>query len=707
MTDRNDEKNRLWNEVFSKKRTYEKEDEEDIQLTIDSPKQTEKQSTTDAILKSADKAMSELSKILAKQKKNLEEMHQSLTSKPTKQEESLDVDQLEKELQKDYGVQEVVTKFDNQTVFQEIEKEINEVILGQQEAVRKTCIAFRRPFVMGKNENGVKNVILISGPQGSGKHATIHQIATKLKERKIFKSDIINTIDMSRYTTASQEQIFLQDLYEALHTDGSIICFENFETSFPSFLRMVNSLVTSGKVVLNKRYVLSKGILVESQTGLVKDAIDTLDANDKYFVLITRGKVTSVQDAFGSDFMYHVLDEITFQPLDDQTTGAIIIQNTEQFIQKCKKQLHVQLTVEESIRSWVHTHCDKTLGADSIQQVFYDFYVSVSAFVLNENLGNNESITLDVQDDIPYAKYQNKTIQLSREKNREQEKEAVNKELDEIIGLDTVKKYIRSLQSHIALQEKRKQQGMKLASVSMHMIFTGNPGTGKTTIARLLARYLKAIGVLSQGQLVEVSRGDLVAQYVGQTAPLTMSVIKSAMGGVLFIDEAYSLYRGKDDAFGLEAIDTLVKAMEDNRDDLIVVLAGYKKEMATFLDANSGLKSRFPNIINFPDYTGEELCKIADLQAKSKGYTIDTNAFASLQKYFDKVQSINSEEAGNGRLARNLVEEAILTQATRLKADADASEMSQLKLEDFDLTIKVQPKQQEASINDIVNMMKQ
>lgn len=708
MTDRNDEKNRLWNEVFSKKRTYEKDETEDIQLIIDTPKLTsQKQSTTDALLKNADKAMQELSKILDKQKKNLENMHQSFTNNTQQQEEIVDVDQLEKELQKDYGVQEVVTKFDNQQVFQEIETEINTVILGQKEAVRKTCIAFRRPFVMGKNENGVNNVILISGPQGTGKHATIHEIAKKLKERKIFKSENINTIDMSRYTTASQEQIFLQDLYEALHADGSIICFENFETAFPSFLRMVNALVTNGKIVLNKRYVLSKGVLVESQTGLVKDAIDTLDANDKYFVLITSGKVSNVQDAFGSDFMYHVLDEITFQALDDQTIGAIIIQNTEQFIKKCKQQLHVQLKVDESIRSWVHTHCDKTLGVDSIQQVFYDFYVSMSAFVLNENLGKNEEVILEVKDDMPYALYADHAIQLSREKNREQEKEAVNKELDAVIGLDAVKKYIRSLQSHIALQEKRKQQGMKLASVSMHMIFTGNPGTGKTTIARLLARYLKAIGVLSQGQLVEVSRGDLVAQYVGQTAPLTMSVIKSAMGGVLFIDEAYSLYRGKDDAFGLEAIDTLVKAMEDNRDDLIVVLAGYKKEMTTFLEANSGLKSRFPNIINFPDYTAKELCEIATIQAKSKGYEIDESAFISLQKYFDEVQSINSEEAGNGRLARNLVEEAILTQATRLKEDADVSEMSQLKLEDFDLAIKVQPKQQETSINDIVNLIKQ
>ena len=237
------------------------------------------------------------------------------------------------------------------------------------------------------------------------------------------------------------------------------------------------------------------------------------------------------------------------------------------------------------------------------------------------------------------------------------------------------------------------------------MIFTGNPGTGKTTIARLISRYMKAIGALSQGQLVEVTRADLVAQYVGQTAPLTMSVIKSAIGGVLFIDEAYSLYRGKDDSFGLEAIDTLVKAMEDNREDLIVILAGYKKEMAGFLEANSGLKSRFPNLINFDDYTGLELRKIAQIQAKSKGYVIDEGALEDLEKYFDQVQAINSAEAGNGRLARNVVEDAILRQSERLISNPEA-DMSLLLKDDFDFTVKVKaPEKKEGTT--LEDMLKQ
>lgn len=264
------------------------------------------------------------------------------------------------------------------------------------------------------------------------------------------------------------------------------------------------------------------------------------------------------------------------------------------------------------------------------------------------------------------------------------ELESVKSELDSIVGLAEIKEYILSLEEYYSVQKKRRDEGLKASEVSKHMIFTGNPGTGKTTIARIISRYLKAIGVLSGGQLVEVSRADLVGKYVGHTAPLTNQVIQSAIGGVLFIDEAYSLYRGKDDSFGLEAIDTLVKGIEDNRDNLIVILAGYSNEMDEFLTANSGLKSRFPNVINFPDYSGEELLGIADLTAKSKGYVLDEGVKPALLAYFNAVQATKAKDAGNGRLVRNKIEDAILNQSRRLVKDTSA-DLSTLISEDFEL----------------------
>ena len=200
----------------------------------------------------------------------------------------------------------------------------------------------------------------------------------------------------------------------------------------------------------------------------------------------------------------------------------------------------------------------------------------------------------------------------------------------------------------------------------------GNPGPGKTTIARLEAKSLKAIGALGGGQLVEVTRADLVGRYTGHTAPLTNSVIESALGGVLFIDEAYSLYRGQQDSFGLEAIDTLVKGMEDHRDELVVILAGYTKEMEVFLTANSGLASRFPNKIEFPDYTADELLDITAVPAKGKGYRLAESCTFPLLGYYKRRQALDSRTAGNGRLARNTLEKAIFNQSRRLIAEPAA-----------------------------------
>ena len=686
MKDRSDEKNRLWNEVLGKKRAYEKDDESsDIELTMDGS--TYRGVPNDrSILKDANSALNELMGILNRQQSDLQKMSEEITkTEPVNVDMMKDLDSLQESLKQDYDVEEKidVKDIDLPKAFMEIEEIMNQNIIGQKMAVSSLSTAVRRPFVMGFDENKAANVILICGGEGTGRHEAVSMIAKECAKRHILSSDQVYTVDMSRYTSGSQEQVFLQDMYQVLYGEGQMICFEGFESSFAGFNRMISELVTKGRIILNRRYVLSQGILVENQTGLVKNAVDALYAQKKYLVFITDGKVSAVQNTFGADFMYHVLDTITFEKLSSESIDQIIELEMQQFIAKCSENLHINVTGTDDVKVWVKDRFDKTQGRDGIHAIFYDFYVSASAAVLKAMPENNAAVQVSVKDGVPVISLCD--TPLSRSRNSAEEIESVNRELDGIVGLDEVKGYIRSLQSHIAMNEKRKQQGLKSASVSMHMIFTGNPGTGKTTIARLISRYMKAIGALSTGQLVEVTRADLVAQYVGQTAPLTMNVIRSALGGVLFIDEAYSLYRGKDDSFGLEAIDTLVKAMEDNRENLIVILAGYKKEMAGFLEANSGLKSRFPNVINFKDYTGEELVRIADIQASSKGYVIEEEAKEALRAFFDRRQAENSAEAGNGRLARNTIEEAILHQSSRI-VNEENPDMSLLKKEDFDLS---------------------
>lgn len=669
--DKEEEKERLWKQVMGKDRSLSASDLEGLQEVSDEKN----------VLVSDDQAMSQLHEILLKQQKQLEQMSKEIS--PDQKKLNDDMDALNQSLKEDYHVQEPKEEkpVDDKAVFAQMEEALNKEIIGQEEAVHNLCAALRRPYVMGTEKNHARNVILIMGKEGVGRHACVAAASRVLYQHQIFTSPDVNTIDLSRYTSASQEQVFVQDLYQALHQNGGMIVFENFKQGFAPFLRMVSSLVENGSVLLNKRYVLRQGILVENQSGLVKDATDSLSAQDKYLIFITHGSLSDVQDAFGADFMKHVLDTITFASLDADAVKQIISGQTEQLKQKCDSQLHVALTIDPSINDWVLSHYDKEHGADAVVAQFNDFYISLSEAVLKDNA---KEISLQVEDDVPYARYDGKKISICRSQNSQAEMDAVSKELDSVIGLDDVKSYIRSLQAHVLINQRRRQQGLKTTEISKHMIFTGNPGTGKTTIARLFARYMKAIGALSQGQLVEVTRADLVAKYVGQTAPLTMSVIRSALGGVLFIDEAYSLYRGRDDSFGLEAIDTLVKAMEDNRDDLIVILAGYKKEMAAFLEANSGLKSRFPNIIEFPDYTGEQLMAIADQIAKGKGYRIDDSVKAPLTAWFDQKQAESAATAGNGRLARNTIEEAILKQSERLLKEENA-DMDLLKKEDFSI----------------------
>lgn len=688
MSDLDDEKQRLYREVMGKRRTLSGSDTTVTSLDDGSAKKDGGEmssSVTNGMLRSADNAFHELKKILNSQQKDLEQMSREngLSSQ--------DMERMQEEIREDYGLSEKDTEEKPQTeeindaeAFQQIEKEMNERIIGQKDAVHSLCAAFRRPYVMGTGKGQAKNVILVTGPNGSGRHVSVKTMAQRMNAHQLLSSDEVYTLDLSQYSSAAQEGIFLQDLYQALSGEGRIITFENFESGFAPFLRMINDLVCKGTMTLSKRYVLNKGVLVENQTGLVKDAVDHFSAEGFYLVFLTSKGTSAVQDAFGADFLYHVLDTVKLDAFDASSAAAYVSAQRQNFMERVQGQLKLDIRLDDAVSDWIVKNYDKSAGADAINSLFNDFYVVLSEYVLHNDVDLSRPVPVGLVDDKPCAQFGDQKVSLLRSRTSQEEIDAVNAELDEIVGLKPIKDYIHSLQSHIALNQLRRAQGLKAAEVSRHMIFTGNPGTGKTTIARLLARYMKAIGALSQGQLVEVTRADLVAQYVGQTAPLTMSVIKSALGGVLFIDEAYSLYRGSNDSFGLEAIDTIVKAMEDYRGDLIVILAGYKREMKEFLDANSGLKSRFPNQIDFPDYTGEELLQIADLQAKGKGYVIADDARKPLLDYFTEVQSTRAEEAGNGRFARNTIEEAILHQAERVMKDP-GQKLDELRLSDFDL----------------------
>ena len=635
---------------------------------------------------------------LEKQQNDLNKRLQNQLDELKKMSGELDFDSIQKEVEKDFGIsrQDVATA-KGEPVAKEVDQRpeaqrfgdllplLSGQLVGQEEFLKKLVIALKRPYIMGWDApEGLRNAILVHGRPNSGRHTALVLAAQEMARVGLLNSEEVQTLDLALYPGQSEEKLFLQDLYAAL-LKGGILVLDHYEQCHPAFLQQLAELICTGSLNLASRYVMQKGNLVDAGTALASDAVGRIHANGSYLVIVSEKGQEKLAGAFGAKVVDALGDVCSTGALSREDLEKIGEIQYQKLSERAEKQLGFTLAADATINAFFADKCKPQNGIGDILEYQKDCFQALAQYKLEKD-APAQTVSLVCEDGHLFAVLDGvKTDLLSLLPGTYRgELEAVKAEMDQIVGLHEIKEYIFSLEKNYKVQEMRKAQGLPVSNVSMHMIFTGNPGTGKTTIARLVSKYLKAIGVLSGGQLVEVSRADLVGKYVGHTAPLTMQVIKSAIGGVLFIDEAYSLYRGKDDSFGLEAIDTLVKGMEDNRDDLIVILAGYTREMETFLTANSGLQSRFPNIIEFPDYSGEELQKIAEINATSRGYRLSEDAKAALLDYFCVIQAMDDRSSGNGRLARNVIESAILVQSRRVLDQPDA-QLDLLQKCDFDL----------------------
>ena len=561
--------------------------------------------------------------------------------------------------------------------FEGLAAEVKQTVLGQDAFVDSVVRAMRRPFVLGTEAPAARNVILLTGGAGTGRHFALEETARCMAARGLLQSDRIATLDLALYPNSGAEKLFLQDLYAALHAPGEILAFEHYESCYPGFLKTLSDLAVKGSAPLSSRYLVNKeGILVDAGTALAPGAVSRIDPCGKYLIFYSHKGREALADKFGAALVSALGDVCETASYTREDLAALAAQQLNGLAQKIRTRLGLTLSAGADVRDYVAAQCTAQKGAAGLSACTDRIFRALSEYCLRTDETLTGTVTLtagpegvlfrlnDGADqplfDLLPAAYTGAL-------------DAIRAEINELVGLAPVKEYVFGLADNLQVQQRRAAAGLKTASLSMHMIFTGNPGTGKTTIARLVAKYLKAIGALKGGQLVEVTRADLVGRYTGHTAPLTNSVIESALGGVLFIDEAYSLYRGEQDSFGLEAIDTLVKGMEDHRDELVVILAGYTKEMETFLTANSGLASRFPNRIEFPDYTAEELLQITRVLAKNKGYTLAEACTEPLLGYYARWQAADARTAGNGRLARNTLEKAIFHQSRRLVAEPAAA----------------------------------
>jgi len=503
---------------------------------------------------------------------------------------------------------------------------------------------------------------------------------------KLWRNELnLNSDDKPEYIMKSDERLII-----TIESDYFVL-IDEITSEFDSFVR--NELLDSESL---SRYFITNDVLSKIVTDAKKKntVIKTLVLKDIFSVFTKLNHSINIDTLEGKILFLYQLKDININP------------NFQTFNNFCYSFSLNPNTIETriGINSLIKQANEITLALTDLNA--YDFYFRHILDQVDKELSKKYMVLLYRFASV-VAKVDGKITKeeedwLSRmlamtEADKDRDKEQLDlrvsqggsnpiEELESLIGLDSVKKDVVSLANFIKMKKMREEKGLKAPNITYHCVFSGNPGTGKTTVARILASIFKELGILKSSHLVETDRSGLVAEYVGQTAVKTNKIIDSALDGVLFVDEAYTLVGGQND-YGKEAIATLLKRMEDDRERLIVILAGYSKEMEEFINSNPGLRSRFNRYINFPDYTSSELFDIFQLNASRNEYVINEEANQYLKKRLDIEVQNKQKDFGNARHIRNYFELAIEHQANRLAADLNLTpeKLCELTLDDIDI----------------------
>ncbi|WP_020617281.1 ATPase, T2SS/T4P/T4SS family [Paenibacillus daejeonensis] len=559
-------------------------------------------------------------------------------------------------------------------IFNNARNRLNGRVIGQQPFIADLTAAFKQGYMNSSNSN-VRNVILLTGSAGTGKKTALDILIQELYQHNLSASEDTVEIDLSHYEEDDISGNFISDMADAFEYSDETVVFRNITEADPSVIQLVAQLAREGN------FRTKEGVRVSAADCFivfyVDHPIDEGEASQKV--------PSSLGGVIPSNILKTIRTAAVSLPLDKLRMQVIAEFLMKQTVLQISHQAQLKIVVEDSVYEALgHMATSyKTFGEAVQDWIEKEFIVVITGLRARNEIRRNDKVQIRYEEDAFYAVTKSIRVPIKAFSFARTESLAdVMNELNELTGLASVKTFVEELMNTVDVNQRRSQEGNRKVSMAMHMVFTGNPGTGKTTVARLISRILKAMGLLSQGQLVEVSRQDLVGQYVGSTAPKTMAKVNEALGGVLFIDEAYTLARSEHDSFGLEAIDTIVKAMEDNRNDLVVIIAGYTQEMETFLRSNPGLRSRFPFIVEFPDYSPEDMLDILLRISDSNGFQIERNSFEGLRELFGQRQIPGRNDSGNGRLVRNLFEEAVRKQSTRIGKEG-AADLQLLIGEDF------------------------
>ncbi len=539
----------------------------------------------------------------------------------------------------------------------------------QPEVEKRLTLLAGRWLTGGMRRDRPAGSAVIVGPYGSGRSRLAATFDDVMRAQGLAGDEPLEEIDLRDYAAPESDGVeFVTRLAELAQQVGRrVYVFDNCEFASPTEKEQLRSLAATG-------------------TASAGDTTVSLDSRFLFFITV-RDPAASL----GSAFIRAVQEVIELPPLPTQQIESMLAIEAANFARDFAVSAGVTLEIDPAVPTRLVQRVLERGGlGHSVPEVVEQWLRLPIADLRTQGvlkgrqakiIVEGEKLQLEQGQDLTSLPSVGTTPGASQTFDFETE-------INKLVGLAPVKEMLRAVQKQLIADQRRSSAGLtQRVNPTRHMLFLGNPGTGKTTVARIVARMLRELGVLREGQLVEVTRADLVAEYVGQTARRTLNVVQQALGGVLFIDEAYALTRGED-SFGREAVDTLVREIENHRGDLVVILAGYTNEMTTFLESNPGLNSRFPHRFEFPDYNAAELVRIALLETESRGFCVADDVEPRLSGLFEDKVIAGRTDQGNGRLARTVVEAAITRQSIRIadRSDLDAKALQMLMVEDFGIS---------------------
>ncbi|GAA0239395.1 AAA family ATPase [Metaclostridioides mangenotii] len=571
-----------------------------------------------------------------------------------------------------------------------VEKELTDRLIGQDKFISDLCSFFYEKF-----KNNECGMLFLIGDEETGKKTSVRTIFESIDYSKPQNSNSSNNtkiveLDLSSYSFNFGYYAFLTDLYEALNSDTECILFKHADKADADTIRILSKIHPNSHIELDDEYVVKNKFMVKASDG-DKNSIKSMDCKDKFLVFTANDLFFDLEKTMGSEFIKKVDALLYTKQLNKEEKSELLEREVINAIKTIESQFKVDIVAQRGDTdeyTKLYKFIQKNYRRDSnfgvSEYVSYIFTKPITNLMYRKSDEGIKTAAIYVENEDIFCKFHGESYNL-RDYSTPTLEEAKYK-LNSIIGIKDLKNFIDNIKTNYKVQKIRERLGLQTSNISLNMIFAGNAGTGKTNVARITFEYLNALGVLSKGVFKEVSKADFITENTADVAKRTNDIITSAIGGVLFVDEAYSLCESDEDKVGKEIVDALLKGIEDNRDDLVVILAGYEEDMEKFLSFNQGLKSRFPNWIHFEDYNPREMYEIAVNIADSKGYRIANDVKIGLIDLFERNQFAGKNDLGNARFVRNVVENAIMDASKKYLTNRE-KEIDLLEKDNFNFKV--------------------